>query len=166
MLWYNSVSWTRYQKKLCVTIRDFIKVSVAIVYMNYIAALPLTKKVILLQFLRDCGVKTRLSKAKVLSYKVLSYTITKKLKRVFAAQKLLRVLKLQRVLSVRVLFVVISDRVLFMALSDRVLFESSGIGSSKVFLLKTDVLLYIISSKRRSHVTVSLTYFNKFQQNW
>ena len=37
-----------------------------IVFMNYIAALTLTTKIILLQFSSDCGIKTRPSKAKVL----------------------------------------------------------------------------------------------------
>ena len=53
-----------------------------------------------------------------------------------------------------------------MVLSDTVLFESSVIGSSKKILLKADVLFYIIFSKIRSHLTISFTYFNKFQQNW
>ena len=58
------------------------------VFMNYIAALKLTRKIILLQFLSDCGVKTRPSKNKVLISKfspspTLSYTITKKTKNVF-----------------------------------------------------------------------------------
>ena len=65
------------------------------------------------------------------------------------AEKLLRVLEFLRVLSVMVLFMVLSVR----------LFESSAIGSSKVFLLKADVLFYIIISKRRSHLTITLSAF-------
>ena len=88
----------------------------------------------------------------------LSYTITKKPIKIFAAQNSLRVLKLLKVfcnrvlfrvlsdsvffrflsdlvffrcLSDRVLFMVLSDRVFFMVLSDRVLFESSVIDSLK-----------------------------------
>ena len=36
------------------------------VFMNYIAALTLTRKIILLQFSRDCGLTKRLSNATVL----------------------------------------------------------------------------------------------------
>ena len=62
--------------------------------MNYIAALTLTRKIILLQFLGDCGVKTRPSKAKVLYEKfspsaTLSCAITKKSKRVFCGAKVI-----------------------------------------------------------------------------
>ena len=103
------------------------------------------------------NVKTRPSKAKFLIWKNFPhhplYHIPKLQKEFFAAQKLLRVLELLRVLSVGVLF---------MVLGDRGFFESLVIGSSKAFLLKTDVLLDIIFSKRRSHLTISLTCFNKF----
>ena len=39
------------------------------VFMNYIAALKLTRKIILVQFLSDCGVKIRPCKTKVLIWK-------------------------------------------------------------------------------------------------
>ena len=61
------------------------------VFMNYIAALTLTRKTILFQFLSDCGVKGRPSKAKVLYENfspspTLSYTITKKPKNKICAK--------------------------------------------------------------------------------
>ena len=65
------------------------------VFMNYIAALMLTKNNILLQFLSDCGVKTSPSKAKSSYMKnfspspTLSYTITKKPKRIFCGAKII-----------------------------------------------------------------------------
>ena len=120
------------------------------VFMNYTAALKLTRKIILLQFLSDCGVKTRPSQNKVLISKfspspTLSYNITKKTKKVFYGAKFFKVLKLLRVHSGRVLFRVLRDSVVFrflsdwvffrflflLVLSDRVLFESSVKGSSK-----------------------------------
>ena len=117
------------------------------VFMNYIPSSTLTTKIIFLQVLNDCGVKTRWN-IYVSSSPTLTYTITKKLKKFFGAQKPLRVLKLLRVLSGRVLFRVLSDSVLlyssvigsfsyfsvigfFMVLSNRVLFESSVINCSK-----------------------------------
>ena len=62
------------------------------VFMNCIAALTLTKKIIFLQVLSDGSVKTRPSKDKILIWKLfpsltLSYTIAIKQKRVFLPQK-------------------------------------------------------------------------------
>ena len=112
--------------------------------MNYIAALTLMKKIILLQFLSDCDMKMRPSKAKVLIWKFFPIThsiiyYNQKAKKSFLRRK--------------------------SYWGSWNSWESSVIGSSKVFLLKTDVLFYIIFSKRRSHLTISLTCFNKFQQN-
>ena len=44
------------------------------VFMNYIAALTLTRKITSLQFLSDCGVKTRSSRAKDLRWKIFPIT--------------------------------------------------------------------------------------------
>ena len=96
--------------------------------------------------------------------------------------------------SNRAFFSFLSDRVLYMVFSDGIFFEFSVIGSAKgfwvidsslelsvlffwyagtflskdapTFFVTTDVLFYIIFSKRRSHLTISLTCFNKFWQNW
>ena len=62
------------------------------VFMNYIVALR--GKIILLQFLSDCGVKTRSSRVKLLHENfypspTLSYTITKKSKRGFCGAKVI-----------------------------------------------------------------------------
>ena len=69
------------------------------VFMNCIAALTLSRTIVLLQFLSDCGVKTseNFSYEKFSPSLTLSDTITKKPKN-FAVQKPLRVLKLLRVL--------------------------------------------------------------------
>ena len=93
--------------------------------MNYIAALALTRKIILLQFLSDCGVDTRSFKAKVLTWKFFPITHSiiyynqKAKKSFFAAEKSLGILKLLRVLSGRVIFkVILSNSVIFRFLSD------------------------------------------------
>ena len=62
--------------------------------MNYIAALKLTRKIILVQFLSDCGVKIRPCKTKFLfenfpPSSTLSYTITKVPKRDFCGEKVI-----------------------------------------------------------------------------
>ena len=98
-----------------------------------------------------------------------------------------------RFLSDWALFKFLSDRVLFMVLSDRALFQSSVVCSSEgssvidsslgllvllfrcvgtflsksatTFFIKTDVLFYIIFSKRCLFLTIRLTCFDEFQQN-
>ena len=87
----------------------------------------------------------------------LSHTITKKPKRVFLRRKSYWGFWNSRKSSVSgssLCLIVIGP---LWILSDRLL---------KSFLLKTDVLFHIIFSKRRSHLAISLTCFNKFQQNW
>ena len=136
ILWYENVSWTRY-KKLLLTEKIMRNYSgfyqnisgTYIVFVNYIAGLTLPRKIILLQFLSDC--KRSLLRSKFLYENfspspTLSYTITKKLKKKFAARKPLRLLKLLRALSDRVLFAVLSDSVLFRFLSDLVFLRFLG----------------------------------------
>ena len=104
--------------------------------MNYIAALTLTRKIILLQFLSDCGVKTRPSKAKVLMRKIfpISHSIiyyNQKAEKSFCGTKVTEGPEtpegphsssvLSRFLSDWVFFRSLSDRVLFVVLSDRFL---------------------------------------------
>ena len=67
---------------------------------------------------------------------------------------------LLRILRVSVLFRVISDRVLFRALSDRVFFKVLSGRAVFNVLLMTFVLFYIIFSKRRSHLRISLKCIN------
>ena len=122
------------------------------VFMNYIAGLKFMKKIIFLQFLSDCNVKTRSVKTKVLKLIIIPITHSiiyhnqKAKKSFFATQKSLRVPKLLRdsdkvllrVLSDSVLFrflsgtdffKCLSDSVLFRFLSKWVLFDSSEIDS-------------------------------------
>ena len=89
--------------------------------MNYIAALTLSRKIVLLQFLSDRGMKTfeNFSYGNFSPSPILSYAITKKPKK-----KPWWVLKLLRVLRDRVLFRVLSDSVLFRFLGDLVFFRS------------------------------------------
>ena len=78
---YKNVSWIRY-KTLLLTEKIMCDFSgfyqglsgCYMIFMNYIAALTLTKKITLLQFFSDCAVKTRPSKAKVLIRKFFPIT--------------------------------------------------------------------------------------------
>ena len=140
---YKNVSWTRY-KTLLLTEKIMRNYSgfyqdlsgYYMVFMNYIAiTLTLTRKIILLQFVSGCDVKTRLSRPRFSSEKFFPNTHSFR----HYNQKTKR----------------------------RVFFEASVIGWPNFFLLKIDVLFYIIFSKRRcSHLTISLRCFNKFKQNW
>ena len=140
---YKNVSWARY-KTLLLTEKIMRNYSgfyqdlsgYYMVFMNYIAiTLTLPRKIIFLQFVSDCDVKTRLSRPNFSSEKFSPSTHSV----IYYNQKAKR----------------------------RVFFEAAVTGCSKVFLLKIDVLFYIIFSKRRcSHLTISLRCFNKFKQNW
>ena len=119
--------------------------------------------------------KTRPSKTKcfISPSPTISYTITKKKKRVFCDAKVIEVPEAPEG-PLRVLFRFHSDSVLFRFLSDRLFFRvpcnrflcwvisdffpACRYFLSKrdaTFLLKTDVRLYIILSKITSHLTIS-----------
>ena len=119
-----------------------------IIFMNYIAALTLTKKILLLQFLSECSIEARPSKNKIFKWKSIPSTYPfiyhhqKAKTTFFATQKLLRVMRLLRVLLDRVpfkvfgegfLFRVITKRSNFRVLSDSVLLGFSVIRFSLGF---------------------------------
>ena len=159
--------------------------------MNYIVALTVMRKVLQLQILSN-WYHEKFSYEKFSPSRALSHTITKQPKTFFATQKSLRILKVFidkvvfRFQSNRAFF-----RFLFRVLSKRVFFESSVIGFSSgslvigsslrssvgslfppchyflsnrtnTFLSKTKSLFNIFS-KRSSHLTISLTFLNKFK---
>ena len=119
--------------------------------------------------------KTRPSKTKILTPKLIPITHSikyhqqKAKKELFAAQKSSMVLTLLRALRDRLSFKVLSDRHFFSVLIDRLFFRDLGdrffffryatIFYQKnvllLFLFKTDVLFHIIFSKKRSRLTIS-----------
>ena len=89
----------------------------------------------------------------------LSYTITKKIKRVLCDAKVIEGPEAPEG-SLRVLFRLLSDRVLFRVLSDRILFESSVTGSSVIdFSLGSSVLFFRHAAN--FYQNVLLLFFNK-----
>ena len=73
ILWYKNVSRKTYRTLLLTEkiVRNYSGFYQGLsdyymVFINYIVLLKLTKKIILLQYLSECGVKTRSSKAKIL----------------------------------------------------------------------------------------------------
>ena len=99
-------------------------------FMNYIALLTFGRKILQLQFLKDCSMKTRPSKAKILIKKFIHITHSiiyhhQKAKKRFRDAKVIQGPKPPNFFNDRVLFRVFSDGVLFSILSDNVLIRSS-----------------------------------------
>ena len=69
IFWCKNISCTRYKVML---LTEKGRSDHDMVFMNYIAALTFTKKILLLQFLNDCGMKMRPSKTKILIQKYIS----------------------------------------------------------------------------------------------
>ena len=168
------------QKKICATIQDFRKTLVAIIWYSRITLWhSVYEKNTLVSIFKwlvpwKRGLpRPKFSFENLSPSSTLSYTITKKPKRVFLWILIDSVVF--RFHSDRTPFRFFIDRILFRFLSDRVFSESSVIGSSSgsavllghqcsfsamslffyqivlLFLLsKTDVLFYIILSKRSS----------------
>ena len=96
-----------------------------IIFMNYIAALTLTKKILLLQFLSECSIEARPSKNKIFKWKSIPSTYPfiyhhqKAKTTFFATQKLLRFMRLLRVLRDRVPFKVFGEGFLFRVITKR-----------------------------------------------